>query len=564
VRWYQLSATVARLLAAVLLLVFATGLYWPFLANPLVFDDGNIFYSPRLTQAAIEPWVTGIRGFPYFTLGLVETLIGSIQAHRVLSLALHALVAYQWFRFLEELLSTQRAQLPDHLISADQHIRLVALLIALAFVVHPAAVYGAGYLVQRTIVFAALFSLLGLRCLLRALEQGDVKQAAIAAFWMSCAILSKEHAMSLPCAALGLLGVTSSPWTSKRRVVTVFLLLCAPAVVLAIYQTLHAAFTPYEPGLHELVAELYGLPVFADRSSRWLHSAANQAQLFFGYWGQWLWPAASRMSVDLRVDFLRPLPAASAWTWLLCWAGVGLAAAVAGLRFRFLSVAAFGIFFTVVLFSTELVVVRFQEPYVLYRSYLWAIGYGALAAALLIRLPTSIAVGALALAVPVLAFQAVGRLETFTSKRALWEDAAAKLPTWKIAGSSRILFNRGLARFQAGDQEGAMQDIDLAIAQNPSNGRYKIARAVSLLHRNQAQDALIELQAAQALLPGDADAVFLQFFAFKALARTEEAEAALLVAAKLGSHGAKNEIARRLSKNGSVTLELQSGTPAAK
>ena len=92
-------------IAFVVLGVMAAWLYGPFLNNPLVFDDSNIFYTSRLTEAAIAPWAFGIRGMPYFTLGWVETQIGDMQTHRRISLALHLLVAFQLFQFLQAILT---------------------------------------------------------------------------------------------------------------------------------------------------------------------------------------------------------------------------------------------------------------------------------------------------------------------------------------------------------------------------------------------------------------------------------------------------------------------------
>ena len=76
------SELVWHLLGFALISVLAVWLYFPYLENPLVFDDTNLFHTDILTTAAIAPWEVGIRGLPYFTVGWVETQIGSMQAHR--------------------------------------------------------------------------------------------------------------------------------------------------------------------------------------------------------------------------------------------------------------------------------------------------------------------------------------------------------------------------------------------------------------------------------------------------------------------------------------------------
>src|SRR3954468_15925417 len=98
------SSPTQLVLALALIAAAASGLYLPYLANPLLFDDSNIFHTTVLRIAAVAPWQLGTRGLPYFTLGWVQTQIGTMEAHRLVSLALHVLVAYQLFRLLEALL----------------------------------------------------------------------------------------------------------------------------------------------------------------------------------------------------------------------------------------------------------------------------------------------------------------------------------------------------------------------------------------------------------------------------------------------------------------------------
>ena len=201
------SELIQRALGAALIGILCSWLYYPYLSNPLVFDDSNLFHTEILTTAAIAPWELGIRGLPYFTLGWVETQIGGMEAHRSVSLALHILVAYQMCRFLEEVLIAGIQSTPTDKSVSQTNVRWIAVLIAAAFACHPVAVYGAGYLVQRTIVFATLFALICLRNLLFALRQNDVRAALRAAVWASLSILSKQHAVMLPIAALALTGI---------------------------------------------------------------------------------------------------------------------------------------------------------------------------------------------------------------------------------------------------------------------------------------------------------------------------------------------------------------------
>ncbi|MBK9571800.1 MAG: hypothetical protein IPO43_03305 [Rhodoferax sp.] len=554
------SELVWHLLGFALISVLAVWLYFPYLENPLVFDDTNLFHTDILTTAAIAPWEVGIRGLPYFTVGWVETQIGSMQAHRWVSLALHVLVAYQMFRFLEELLVASEP-LPPSLAANLLHVRWIAGLVATAFVCHPVAVYGAGYLVQRTIVFAALFALLCLRALLQALVQNRLSPAVWAAVWASLSILSKQHAALLPIAALALIPVVGRWSRDTVRTGSVFLLLCLPAMLLAVLTSLSVVGQVYESSIKDLETELYSLPQFLNGYEKWLLSASTQARLFLAYWQQWLWPDPGLMSADLRVDFLRPWTHQSAWAWIIGFLSLPVLATAWSVRTHHARLVAFALTFACVLFLVELASVRFQEPYVLYRSYLWAIGYCTFVAALAYRLPPRVGIGILVLVIPLLFFQSLGRLDTFRSKLALWDDAAAKLPKLEIAGSSRILFNRGGERFRSGQPDGAMEDINQAIRLNPPNGRFRVARAVALLGQGRAGEALADLEAARRSIPTDPHLLYVRSRALRALGRLDEADVSLLEAARQGSFPAKYEIARKRSPTGDVTVNLRDDPP---
>lgn len=550
------SLAVQHAAGAALIAALTIWLYYPYLSNPLVFDDIGVFYTDILTTAAVTPWKIGIRGLPYFTLGWVETEIGNLVAHRIVSLGLHIVVAYQMYRFLEELLVSSSTELPTNSRLASVHASRIAMLVALAFACHPVAVYGAAYLVQRTIVFATLFALLSLRALLLGLRQSRPGPAIWAAVWASLSILSKQHAVLVPIAALALIPVVARASRDTLKIGALFLSLCVPVMVLAVLTSVSVIGQVYEPSIKDLETELFALPQVTGRYEKWLLSASTQARLYFSYWLHWLLPDSTHMSVDLRVDFLRPWTHVSAWMWILCLASVPFVATVYSMRTGRARLLAFALTFTSVLFLVELSTVRFQEPYVLYRSYLWSIGYCTLAVASAYRLPPRAGLGILVLALPVLLFEATGRLDSFRSKLALWDDAAVKLPKLEVAGSSRILFNRGGERFRDGDVNGAMDDINQAIRLNPGNGKYLNARAVALLRRGRASAALDDAEVALKLIPQNPDFMFTRSRALRALGRVDEADTTLVEAARLGSYAARYQIARQASPTGDITIEM--------
>ena len=143
----------------------AVALYLPYLGNLAVFDDRFFFSGQLFAQHAIFPVGLGLRHPPYFSLAFVQTIFGSMEAHRIVSLVLHLCCAWALYGLLRALEVT----------------RLAAFAGAALFAVHPVAVYGAGYLMQRSIVVATLFALLALLLFLRGMRTGRLSDAFPAA-----------------------------------------------------------------------------------------------------------------------------------------------------------------------------------------------------------------------------------------------------------------------------------------------------------------------------------------------------------------------------------------------
>jgi len=553
-RWSKES--LFALLVFVVVSAVAAALYGPYLENPFVFDDGNLFFTSRLTTAAVEPWELLTRSLPYFTLGWVETQWGTMEAHRLISLVLHVLVAWQLYQLLKQMLILEGRRSEPAAIAREQACAIAALL-AVVFVVHPVAVYAAGYLIQRTTVMAALFSLISLRYLLMALQEGSHARVLRAALMSSLAMLCKEHSVTVPFAALSLVLLLDRVDRRTVQVCSTFICANLPAVALVFSVGMGFVGQPYEPRLSDLTGEIYGLPALQGRGDRWLFSAYTQAQLYYQYWLQWLIPSTTRMSADLRVDFLQPWTSVHALLQLGLFVAVPSVVAGLSLRTGKHRLFAFGLAFSALLFLVEFSLVRFQEPYVLYRSYIWAIGYAATVAALARHLPWRMTLALSVLVIPLLFVQSQDRLESFSSRAALWEDAAAKLPKPEVAGASRILFNRGNERFQKGNVEGALSDISKAIELNPGNSSFYLARAATLTRMGRPQEALSDLETAERITPHDAPRIWFERFRALYALRHPSAEDALQTAARLGSFSARYVIEKRRSNGSDVEVFVE-------
>src|SRR5690349_18964387 len=145
-------------IGAALIAALACALYWPFLGNPRVFDDWVFFSGEQFAYYAMHPFGLDMRLPAYFSLAITETEIGSMRAHRIVSLVFHVVCALALCRLIRDLLRTTA---PDR---TGPEVEPTAALWACAgaalFAIHPVAVYGAGYLVERPIVLVTLFSLL--------------------------------------------------------------------------------------------------------------------------------------------------------------------------------------------------------------------------------------------------------------------------------------------------------------------------------------------------------------------------------------------------------------------
>ena len=93
------------------------------------------------------------------------------------------------------------------------------------------------------------------------------------------------------------------------------------------------------------------------------------------------------LSADMRFDFVHIW---SSW-WIFPKAFLFFISPLVAIYFLrkkgLIALFCCGYLYSWFLFMTELAAVRFQEPFVLYRSYLWAPGYAMMLAAVCARIP---------------------------------------------------------------------------------------------------------------------------------------------------------------------------------
>lgn len=544
-RWFGPSATRGLHIAALgLIALLACGLYLPFLRNPLVFDD-RVFFSHHLfSYYATHPLGLIPRAPAYFSLAFTEILFSRIEAHRIASLVFHIGCAFALYFLLYVLLQGAKNGAQATAAGDDRRAAVCALVAAAGFAIHPAAVYGAAYLVQRSVVLATLFSLLSLVFLARGLMRRAYADAIRAGLLYALAVLCKEHSILLPAVAIPVAMLANSGTGFALRYVALYLAACAPAALFVLALARQLIGRPYEPHVVEIARQIETSSGSGSVDLSWLLSVVTQAGLFFRYLATWLWPDTGAMAVDLRID-----PSAN---WSPGWIALKVVAFAALGAFAFMLVRrkgrtgliGLGVLYAWILFLAELSVPRFQEVYVLYRSYLWAPGIALALAAVLNALGSRMALAVFLVAGPILMVQAHDRLVTFSSSLRLWEDAADKLPEGPVPWGSRVLYEVGREYLYSGQPDKAIAAAERCMATYPGTWRCIYARGAIHMQLEQYDRALPYFVRAAEMQPASGIVQHRVGLVLERLERIEEAKQRYRKAAFLGYRGGDMELGR--------------------
>jgi protein O-mannosyl-transferase len=502
-----------------LIALLAAALYGPFLGNPRVFDDRVLFSHPEFFERlSTRPFGIDLRVPGHFTLAFAEVMWGRMEAHRIIGLALHLLCAWTLYRLLGRLIGPQ-SRLP--------------LVGATIFAIHPMAVYGAGYLAQRPGVLATLFALLSLVLFIRGLDRRSHADAVSAALMYTLAVLCKEHAILLPAVAVLSLAFAAPDRRFARRHAAIYLVACLPAALMVLALVKSVIGTPYEQAFQAVTSQMDPGIRQEVSESPWRASAIMQMGLFFKYLGLWLAPSTHSMSIDVRIDFAATASALWSGLKLAGFFGYAVAALLLLRRGGRVAVIGFGLAHAWILFLVELTAVRFQEPFALYRSYLWAPGILVALCGLLSYLPRRLALAAALAATPVLLVQAHDRLQSFSSPLALWQDAADKVQPG-VPGGYRTYFQLGRELLYTDQADKAIAVAERCIAEYPTTPQCYLARGTIALQLERYGEALPYLTRAVELDPRSGIAHHHRGLALQHTGDIEAARAEYQVSEKLG------------------------------
>ncbi len=526
-----------RYLQIALLLLAVVALYAGSLSSPLVFDDFAFFTTPDIlsqygrTFFSLEP-----RWLSYTTLARTVNWLGfDIFWLRLGNVLLHAANAVALFLFLKRLFQVTLAH-PDGRDGAPPSSVWFAFFGALIFALHPVAVYGVAYLIQRSTLMATLFMLLMLRVYLEGLLRGGWHWMLAAVLLYLAAVYSKEHSIAAPGVALALTLLIRKPSAALLKQIALYAILLAliAATVIYVFSTkgiLGVAYEPRATGMLVLSARMHGL---TDLPHVYLLSILTQSWLFFKYLWLWLVPNPAWMSVDMREPF-----ALSLLGWhtlgLVAFLGYFCTAAWLLLKQGRMGLLGFALLFPWILFLTELSTVRAQEPFVLYRSYLWMPGlFAALPVAFgwLVPKKAFLLLGtACLLLVPL----TLNRLDSFSSTLRLWDDAEKLVRDKPGAyGVERIYTNRGNKLFQLRRYDEAVADFSRAIAAYPDDELVYGSRAKAYYFLGKYQESLLDFDRAIVLKPDNKRFYYDRALTYRALGNFAAAQEDLSKSCALG------------------------------
>jgi tetratricopeptide (TPR) repeat protein len=488
-------------IAALLLLLATVALYGWFLWNPVVFDDISFFDGSVHDQYLNQFLPFAPRWLPYATLEWTRAALGlNLAWFRIGNLAIHACNAIVLFVFLRRLFTVV---VPNELALAAGRPRLSlewqAFFAALLFALHPAAIYAVAYLVQRTSLAATLFILLMALAFLEGLvRRSQVLLLASAVLYLFAAT-AKEHAIMAP-AVMGVLFLLIAAPSRKRIafVAPTFLLYAAIGVyVFFQVKTGHIVGQAYEPEGIDMLGRLHSMYPQFDPALAYPLSILTQASLFFKYLLLWVVPNPAWMSIDMREPFALTPGALPYLLGLLAFLAYPFVAFKLLLRRGAIGLLGLAMLSPWLMFATEFTTVRIQEPFVLYRSYIWMPLIFACLPCLLQRLSPKPAVAVLVVCALFFVPLSLDRLRSFSHGLLLWDDAAQLIDKDDVRpGVDRIFHNRGVMLARVKLYKQAVQDYDRAIQINPGYAYYYNDRGAAWLEDGRPDRALADFNQA--------------------------------------------------------------------
>ncbi len=543
----------------VLSLLAAVGLvYLPFLGSPFVFDDLPFFSGNSASQFAGSPFQLNLRWLPYASISWTWAFfVDAPHFYRMGNALLHASNVILLFYLLRQLVG---AVIEDN--EKSSAATWGAWLGALAFACHPVAVYAVGYVIQRSILLATLFALAMQLAYVRGLLTGHKRWLVIAVVAYFMAVFSKEHSVMMPAVLAAFTILLRAKNKLDKRALLITWGAFAGVGILVVLRSKGVFGIPYEPMAAHLF-EQHGmlLPQGLTENAPMLHllSVLTQTGLFFKYLLLWCLPNPAWMSVDMREPFVTNWSAWQGWLGVCGFILYGVLGCKLLLGGRWLGLAGLALLYPWLLFGVELSSTRVQEPFVLYRSYLWMPGMMLFFPLLLAKsaiiahsareenfagmacsysangnnFPQRRLLLALGCVILLLVPLSWNRLWVFADTYRLWNDAALLLRDEQVAGADRIFYNRGNAALAAHKLDEAIADLQRVVAINPLLAPVRNSLGIAYFNSGRYKDAIKQFDAAIAIHQDDARAYYGKGMSLKRLHADEQAMQQMKISCEL-------------------------------
>jgi tetratricopeptide (TPR) repeat protein len=485
------SALFAGALALAIAVLYSFGLN-----NQLLFDDARLTDGTVFGQYGSLMQLK-VRMLSYGSFVWIRDILGEgwlIQ--RAFNIALHIVTAVTLYAFTLELLGlTQETR-----VNAAQ--KQSAAIMGVAFwALNPAAVYAVAYLIQRSILLATLCVAVACLGFVKGLRSGRLVWLALALACYVLAVAAKEHAVTAILIAVPLYIFVKRPPVRQILLVatgaTLMLGLVGwllyrqyGSIIGTVFDETSLAFLrqleQQQPGIGQHIYPL---------------SVINQMALFFQYGMLWLLPYVGWMSIDLRPAFPVSFTSAhliGAVGWVVLLAGSAWLVVRRQDRWGLVGLA---LLMPALMFITEFATVWLQDPFVLYRSYLWAVSIPVLLASLVLTHTGKQRLAAALIVLAALAASSFERIQSLRTPMTAWADASAKVDLHgpnNAVGRWRPFLNQGAEALDRDNYEEALRLFSQAEALGESMGSARFNIGVCLHQLKKYPEAIDQFAAAEA------------------------------------------------------------------
>lgn len=501
------------------LLGLAVVVYLPFIDNPFLFDDLPFFSHNHAISFLQQDFAFRPRYFPYAILSVIRILfLDQPVFYHLASLLMHCINTTLLFYYLKQLL-----------INSSYGSNNRAWFIAAIFAVHPVATYAVGYTVQLSILMATMFTLSMCLSFIKGLLSRRYVWFLLSAIFYFLAVFSKEHSITAPAITAALCFLFRNEFQANKKAIV---LTWVSYIAIAILVSLSIKGIMGRPYEHD-AAMLFSSQKIDSGVSMHVLSMLNQCGLFFKYLFLWIIPNPAWLSIDMRPTFENSISFWSASKAVAFIAYGGFAAYL--LVFSKQKLIGFALLYPWVFFFVELSTIRIQEPFVLYRSYLWMPGTLVLLTMLLSGIQNKTIFNLLAGSILIVLIACSwNRLWVMGNEYRLWNDAAILLDDQNTPGAARIYYNRGKALLAKKEWALGIQDFQRVIEIHPKIHQAYSNMGIAYYNLKSMDKALEAFNKSLEITQNNPVGYFGKAMTLKKLGKTESSEEAFKKACDLG------------------------------